>query len=341
MSNFTDAQDFGLRYSSGADLRVPASALVVHRSRALIACTNCRKRKIKCLPAGESPKTCLRCERKGLVCTYVGFDPGLSAGEEDWDASASDARREAVYLPGRSGTTEVDPLAVQRLSPTGRILDSWTYHGALQAANVAATMNGDFEKLDQILEHLRWEWLTVGGVLLGLAALETSVFTLSPQTVFNVDSFAQKVIAASSVATGFGIICDAWFLIRYYRLPSATFMTRSQDIYGSYLFFSLSARLPLLGTIIALGALMLFIGRIAFNTVPAFVIGLGLIFIIILGLQFLVKGTEITYSTISATASAVAGWASFFRVTSEGNVEGGTNFSAPAVSLPPEPSPSE
>ncbi|KAJ7302717.1 hypothetical protein DFH08DRAFT_945527 [Mycena albidolilacea] len=44
---------------------------VVHR-RTLLACTNCRKRKIRCFSPEKPLKSpCTRCSQKGLICEYV------------------------------------------------------------------------------------------------------------------------------------------------------------------------------------------------------------------------------------------------------------------------------
>ncbi|KAJ7087084.1 hypothetical protein C8R44DRAFT_552517, partial [Mycena epipterygia] len=117
-----------------------------------------------------------------------------------------------------------------------------------------------------------------------------SLFTTDPQSLFNIDEFAQKTIAAGSIGTSFGLVCTTWFLLRYYRLEPSVFMTRARDVYGSYLFFSLSARLPLFGTLVSLAALALFIGRVAYNTFPVFVIVLGVAFCLVMGLQYVVRG---------------------------------------------------
>ncbi|KAF7366787.1 hypothetical protein MSAN_00937000 [Mycena sanguinolenta] len=51
----------------------PTSALInTRRRRAMITCTNCRRRKIKCVTAEEPPPhPCARCTKRGLVCEYV------------------------------------------------------------------------------------------------------------------------------------------------------------------------------------------------------------------------------------------------------------------------------
>ncbi|KAF8211203.1 hypothetical protein K438DRAFT_27901 [Mycena galopus ATCC 62051] len=54
----------------------PTSALLNNRRRrAMIACTNCRRRKIKCVTTEEPPqRPCARCTKRGLGCEYVAVD---------------------------------------------------------------------------------------------------------------------------------------------------------------------------------------------------------------------------------------------------------------------------
>ncbi|KAJ6515999.1 hypothetical protein C8R45DRAFT_1206143 [Mycena sanguinolenta] len=50
-------------------------SLNTRRRRAMIACTNCRRRKIKCVTTEEPPQhPCARCTKRGLVCEYVAVD---------------------------------------------------------------------------------------------------------------------------------------------------------------------------------------------------------------------------------------------------------------------------
>ncbi|KAF7313699.1 C6 finger domain [Mycena chlorophos] len=49
-----------------------AAVLSSRRRRAMIACTNCRRRKIKCVTTEEPPRhPCQRCTKRGLSCEYV------------------------------------------------------------------------------------------------------------------------------------------------------------------------------------------------------------------------------------------------------------------------------
>ncbi|KAJ7268289.1 hypothetical protein C8J57DRAFT_1131282 [Mycena rebaudengoi] len=158
--------------------------------------------------------------------------------------------------------------------------------------------------------------------MLALAALQTSVFAIAPGSLFKVDEFAQKAIAASGISTGLGILCDGWFLLQYSRLYGGIFRIRTKDIYDSYLFFSLSARLPVFGAIISLGALVLFIARIAYNTIPGFVLAMTTIFCVVMGLQFIMRAAEILYCGIHLCGTCVV---SSVGVKSSLREEGETN----------------
>ncbi|KAJ6509904.1 hypothetical protein C8R47DRAFT_771318 [Mycena vitilis] len=52
-----------------------SASLNNRRRRAMIACTNCRKRKIKCVTSEEPPRNpCARCTKRSLTCEYVAVD---------------------------------------------------------------------------------------------------------------------------------------------------------------------------------------------------------------------------------------------------------------------------
>ncbi|KAJ7499009.1 hypothetical protein FB451DRAFT_1384756 [Mycena latifolia] len=52
-----------------------SSLLNNRRRRAMIACTNCRKRKIKCVTSEEPPRNpCARCTKRSLPCEYVSVE---------------------------------------------------------------------------------------------------------------------------------------------------------------------------------------------------------------------------------------------------------------------------
>ncbi|KAJ7216419.1 hypothetical protein GGX14DRAFT_358900 [Mycena pura] len=140
--------------------------------------------------------------------------------------------------------------------------------------------------------------------------MSLSLFTIGAQSLFVVDEFAQKAIAVSTVATGLGILCNAWFLVQFRHLERRDFMHRARCMYGSYLFFSLSAKFPSLAVIVSLGSLMAFGGRIVCNILPPLVIVLGITMLII------VSGATLLCSIVHGCISAF-GW--IVRIGGVGN----------------------
>ncbi|KAF8145389.1 hypothetical protein K438DRAFT_547564 [Mycena galopus ATCC 62051] len=75
-----------VRLKCFTDMSTPASPaiFVLRRRRTNVACSNCRKRKIKCITSGDPPQEpCERCARRGLACQYTTIgdqDSGLDAG---------------------------------------------------------------------------------------------------------------------------------------------------------------------------------------------------------------------------------------------------------------------
>jgi len=149
--------------------------------------------------------------------------------------------------------------------------------------------NGD-SQFEKIFNRLQQEWTYVGGLLIALAALNTGAFSLSNNSVFHVDEWCQSAIAASSISTGLGIACDTWFLFRYTWADLDTFRRRTKDLFDSYFFFCLSARIPSLCMLLSGFSLMLFLGLVAYNAWPQAVLVLSFIIGFMMTLQFLVFG---------------------------------------------------
>ncbi|KAJ7216422.1 hypothetical protein GGX14DRAFT_391249 [Mycena pura] len=94
-------------------------------------------------------------------------------------------------------------------------------------------------RLWSTVESMKVEWTSVGR-----------------WSLFDVDEFAQKAIASSTVPAGLGI----------------------------------SAKFPSLAVLISMGSLMAFGGRIVCNTLPALVIALGIaLLIVVIGLRFILS----------------------------------------------------
>ncbi|KAJ7662555.1 hypothetical protein DFH06DRAFT_1324921 [Mycena polygramma] len=61
--------------SSAARNSKSDAPFALQRRRTLLACTNCRRRKMRCITTEQPPKNpCARCTKKGLTCEYVAAD---------------------------------------------------------------------------------------------------------------------------------------------------------------------------------------------------------------------------------------------------------------------------
>ena len=156
-------------------------------------------------------------------------------------------------LPRYTEKVEV-PSSLSRLE---RALSSFTMYSQLKEAN----MDSHFE---QVFVRLQMEWTYVGGLVcrfrfismfldhgplfitarsfscvstyhpdhlalnvlidLSFIRVDTAVFSIAPGSLFTVDTYARSAIAASSIASGLGIVCDAWFLLRYNWADLHTFI---------------------------------------------------------------------------------------------------------------------
>ncbi|KAJ3505614.1 hypothetical protein NLJ89_g7326 [Agrocybe chaxingu] len=117
----------------------------------------------------------------------------------------------------------VVPPDYSHLTRGERVLVSFTLYGEMCTARTDA-------QFEPIFRRLQAEWTFIGGLLVALAAVNTAVFSISPDSIFQVDSYARSAIAASSIASGLGITCDAWFLLRYTWADLSTFITRAKDV---------------------------------------------------------------------------------------------------------------
>ncbi|EDR13445.1 uncharacterized protein LACBIDRAFT_323094 [Laccaria bicolor S238N-H82] len=185
-------------------------------------------------------------------------------------------------------------IAALSLSLMERVLASFTMYSELKEA----TTDSEYDK---VFARLQMEWTYIGGLLVALAAyvhstsfpegvanvtyisVDTAVFSISQGSLFNVNFYARRAIATSSIASGLGIACDAWFLLQYNWADLQTFIARARDVYGSYFFFSLSARVPGLCMFTSALSLMLFLELVAFDAWPEGVV---------MSLQFLVYGAH-------------------------------------------------
>ncbi|KAJ7713459.1 hypothetical protein B0H14DRAFT_2644810 [Mycena olivaceomarginata] len=166
-----------------------------------------------------------------------------------------------------------------------RVISSFTVYSEMKHARC----HDDF---DRIFTRLQLEWTYTAGILVALAAVDTAVFSISPDSIFAVNPLARGAVAASSIASGLGITCATWCLVRYAWVNLEIFLARAEDILStdtpSYFFFALTARIPSLLMLASAVSLMFFMAIVAWSAWPtAVVVGCFLVGLL-MGLQFLV-----------------------------------------------------
>ncbi|KAG7448893.1 uncharacterized protein BT62DRAFT_732613 [Guyanagaster necrorhizus] len=181
-------------------------------------------------------------------------------------------------LPQYSETEK--PPDLPAMGVMQRIVASFTMYAELR----------DESHYERAFSRQQMEWSYVGGLLTALAAVDTAVFSISPGSLFIINPIAQSFIAMSSTACGLGIFCDAWFIFRYNFVPLETARTRSRDMFDSYFFFSLSARVPIICMLLSGLTLMGFLGVVAWTVWPAGLLIMSFVVGMLMSLQFLVFG---------------------------------------------------
>ncbi|KAI3612828.1 hypothetical protein WG66_005256 [Moniliophthora roreri] len=130
------------------------------------------------------------------------------------------------------------------------------------------------------------EWTYVGGLLFALAAVNGTLFALTPDAFLTVTDTMRPFIALSSTGAGGGLACVVWNLSWYSwgaqdleSIPIESFMLRSLDIHNTYVSFALRARMPAFCALLSTTALFLFfiMGSVSVSTVTALVLFAGLI----------------------------------------------------------------
>lgn len=116
-----------------------------------------------------------------------------------------------------------------------RVISSFTVYSEMKHARC----HDDF---DRIFTRLQLEWTYTAGIvslvlyiahpyssnqLVALAAVDTAVFSISPDSIFAVNPLARGAVAASSIASGLGITCATWCLVRYAWVNLEIFLVSS------------------------------------------------------------------------------------------------------------------
>ena len=138
------------------------------------------------------------------------------------------------------------------------------------------------------------------------------MFGFSSGSAFAITNFARRAIAVGSVASGIGLAIDAWFLLAYCNTTPAKFQVSpllstqpygttwpyilcqrlALDVYGKYLFFCISARIPALCMFTSAFALMTFLLSVAWTAWPTAVLVMSFMAGVLFSLQFIVYGVH-------------------------------------------------
>ncbi|KAG1767438.1 hypothetical protein EDD22DRAFT_875865 [Suillus occidentalis] len=157
------------------------------------------------------------------------------------------------------------------LSLIDALVDSFSSYSELRGAR----SDSEYER---ILEKLTSEWL------------DAAVFGFSSSSLFSVNTFAQSAIALGSVASGIGLAIDGWFLLVYSGANAKKFQKLARDVYGKYLFFCISSRLPAICMFVSACALMAFLLSVAWSAWPTAVLVMCFIAGFLISLQFIIYG---------------------------------------------------
>ncbi|KAJ7235786.1 hypothetical protein C8J57DRAFT_1248165 [Mycena rebaudengoi] len=145
-----------------------------------------------------------------------------------------------------------------------------------------ASSDTDYERIQKQVHE---EWLKVGGLLVGLAAVETAALALTPGFVFTIDTVSRITLFGSSISTGIGLLCDIYVFLRFSFAAIPAFKHRAQDNYEirsngsinrteSYVFFAFLARFPLLLAMISILFVAILLVDAAYKVSPFVVLSI-------------------------------------------------------------------
>ncbi|KAF9022323.1 hypothetical protein BDZ89DRAFT_1070715 [Hymenopellis radicata] len=170
--------------------------------------------------------------------------------------------------------SERDPASTS-MGIMQRFISTFTLYDELRRVSLE-------DQYEPIFRRQLSEWTYVGGCLIALASVDAAVFAISDDSLFAVTPIAR--------ASGLGIVCTAWFILRYNFAPTPVISTRARDVFDSYFFFSISSRMPVVCMLISGGALMVFLVLVAWESWPEGVMLVSAFVGTMMTLQFFVWG---------------------------------------------------
>ncbi|KAI9432017.1 hypothetical protein H4582DRAFT_1135645 [Lactarius indigo] len=187
-----------------------------------------------------------------------------------------------------AGSEDPSDTLVTLVSYVSSTFDTLTYYRELREAQVTQ-LDSDFDRIRAKLVH---EWYYICASLLSVAAVDTTVLGFSSGDLSKVNSVAKHALVISGVTSVLGVFVDVWLIFAYSSADMHNFRTLAVDLYDSYFFFSLSSRLPLVALFVAVLALVVFLGAIAWSVWPAAVPVMCVLAGLLVGLQFIVYGSH-------------------------------------------------
>ncbi|KAF6750562.1 hypothetical protein DFP72DRAFT_910541 [Ephemerocybe angulata] len=163
-------------------------------------------------------------------------------------------------------------------------------------------------QFEAVLSNLRMEWTFMAGFLAALGAVDVAVLAINPDNpLIPLTPLSLRAIALSSTFSGLGLTSLAYFILRYSLSTPALFRTRALDLYKSYFFFSLSARVPTLCMVGSAGGILMFLAVVAFEMWPVGTM-VGCFFVgVLMSLQFLVYGVHMFVKGVIGCGRRVVG----------------------------------
>ncbi|KAH9023263.1 hypothetical protein EDB84DRAFT_1564781 [Lactarius hengduanensis] len=120
--------------------------------------------------------------------------------------------------------------------------------------------------------------------------VSTSYRLRSKSDVYSV--WPEAALNCSLVTSALRLFVDVWFILVYSNADVHNFQILTVDLYGSYFFFAVSSRLPLIALFVAVLALVVSLGPIAWTVWPAAVLVMCVLVSVLVSLQFIVYGSH-------------------------------------------------
>ncbi|KZV62072.1 hypothetical protein PENSPDRAFT_264532 [Peniophora sp. CONT] len=186
--------------------------------------------------------------------------------------------------------------------------DYFTYYEQLRSAD---TQNDAHFEI--VRAKLSTEWQDVRTTLLIIAAADAAVYGFSSGTVFTVDQAASKLLILSAISAAFGLCLVISLQLRYGSTDAGRFALLARARYDensenySYAYFAITSRLPLVALCLSLTMFSLFLLAVAYTFWPSAVFVLGSIGLVLVGLQYVVRGGHMLSSGIRKAIGAILG----------------------------------